>query len=443
MSKSGKLPSKAEVAKVNKTDAVRNLRSGKNVAANGASKTLNPTDKPVSNKRKSAGGVAFDEMTEADSKLSKKMKKAQVARSEPKDRNATKESKSTKSPKLLTNCTSARLKEGTQIIQMAVDVQDDKMFQSTMDSSDGDSDDDSSRTMTSSDSDSDDLADSESEPEEGQIKESQGVDAQVPSSQEAQIEAIDQEMQRRIVDLHDKMEENGLERAVQLIEQLFDSTPGDDKKRKEKLKGKIKKKIERSGLGNSNDNSAVIFPMNIPLEGNQSEETPYRKAVQKRNSSSSEDGLDLSNETNMLNHLILGEVDKQDTPMDKLKQQTTAEQFQVRPSTSNHPGPDQGMIQEEITLEEHAANIIRLSKRAKASMFPPKGQFDPMPINNVTHSQVQQFNSVAQIDYDYLVIGAHVDDTTQEKIIKGQYVDFSKLLPRDKVLMEENGAHHT
>ena len=43
------------------------------------------------------------------------------------------------------------------------------------------------------------------------------------------------------------------------------------------------------------------------------------------------------------------------------------------------------------------------------------------------------------MDQDYLLVSNHVDQVTQQKIIRGEYVDFGKLLPKDKVLMEEDG----
>ena len=35
-------------------------------------------------------------------------------------------------------------------------------------------------------------------------------------------------------------------------------------------------------------------------------------------------------------------------------------------------------------------------------------------------------------------MGSHVDQLTQDKIKKGEYVDFSKLLPKDKIVVEED-----
>ena len=43
-----------------------------------------------------------------------------------------------------------------------------------------------------------------------------------------------------------------------------------------------------------------------------------------------------------------------------------------------------------------------------------------------------------KIDDDFLVVAAHVDPTTCDKIVKGEYVDFAKLIPRDRIASEDN-----
>ena len=42
------------------------------------------------------------------------------------------------------------------------------------------------------------------------------------------------------------------------------------------------------------------------------------------------------------------------------------------------------------------------------------------------------------VDNKYMVIGTHVDDSLYEKITRGQYVDFGKLIPRDRLANEED-----
>ena len=42
------------------------------------------------------------------------------------------------------------------------------------------------------------------------------------------------------------------------------------------------------------------------------------------------------------------------------------------------------------------------------------------------------------VDEEYSAIGSHLDESLTEKIKSGAYVDFSKLLPRDRLTIEED-----
>ena len=60
-------------------------------------------------------------------------------------------------------------------------------------------------------------------------------------------------------------------------------------------------------------------------------------------------------------------------------------------------------------------------------------------------NQKNQLNSCATpnkfsavLDEDYLMVDNQVDEITRKKIINGEYVDFSKLMPRDKIFLEED-----
>ena len=78
--------------------------------------------------------------------------------------------------------------------------------------------------------------------------------------------------------------------------------------------------------------------------------------------------------------------------------------------------------------------MIRDAESAKAVIFAPKG-------NNLVRNEPScddlSFQFIAKMDQDYLVVGNHVDNATREKIVQGHYVDFSKLLPKDKVMIED------
>ena len=84
------------------------------------------------------------------------------------------------------------------------------------------------------------------------------------------------------------------------------------------------------------------------------------------------------------------------------------------------------------------------ANRQKVCVFPPKGKEFPtiIPGGNECPPPAlggnNNFQFVAQMDQDYLVIGAHIDEATQDKIGKGLYVNFGKLLPKDRILTDEN-----
>ena len=310
---------------------------------------------------------------------------------------------------------------GQQYMQMAVDANEEDLFDTTNDIEDLDVD---------TESDVDSLG---SESEEGQISEESTdvpgpavvnqrvLNASLSHPEQQKIDQIDQEIQQRILDLHDQMEESGLHGAVQLIEQLFNK-PGQDKV----VKGQLKSKLRKKTMGKADDNQNVngnrsldVQKLNIPVEKQSSKVTIYQNAVQKRNSSSSEDdGLDLSDESKILNHLVLDGNDRPGTsaemdppvPLQIATKQTT----------------------KELTPDDHAAHMVQLSEKAKANMFPPKGETN-------LNLDDGKFRFIAQMDQDCNIVGAHIDEMMQQKIEKGMYVDFSKLLPKDRILIEDDG----
>ena len=59
----------------------------------------------------------------------------------------------------------------------------------------------------------------------------------------------------------------------------------------------------------------------------------------------------------------------------------------------------------------------------------------PIPINNKYTGG--QFMNTAMMDEDYITVGSHVDEITLNKIKRSEYIDFGKLIPKDRVLVEE------
>ena len=59
-------------------------------------------------------------------------------------------------------------------------------------------------------------------------------------------------------------------------------------------------------------------------------------------------------------------------------------------------------------------------------------------LNNVRAQQPKGNQHSALVDENYIIVGVHLDKGIIERIINCQYVDFARLLPRDKITVEED-----
>ena len=73
--------------------------------------------------------------------------------------------------------------------------------------------------------------------------------------------------------------------------------------------------------------------------------------------------------------------------------------------------------------------MIREAEQSRARIYSHPGT-----LNIVHHTPVTD----DKIDDDFLVVALHVEPGMCEKIIRGEYVDFSKLIAKDKVSLEED-----
>ena len=85
-----------------------------------------------------------------------------------------------------------------------------------------------------------------------------------------------------------------------------------------------------------------------------------------------------------------------------------------------------------LTPEEKVDRLICEAEAVKARILPATGK-DKNPHKLDSY---QDSHSVF-MDEGFLVVGGHVDPLMVEKIQRGDYVDFGKLIPRDQVLVEE------
>ena len=67
--------------------------------------------------------------------------------------------------------------------------------------------------------------------------------------------------------------------------------------------------------------------------------------------------------------------------------------------------------------------MLRDAEQAKARIYDVKGK---------------DGRSASNLDEDYLIVGSHIDDAMVKKIAGGDYIDFAKLIAKDKIQVEED-----
>ena len=73
---------------------------------------------------------------------------------------------------------------------------------------------------------------------------------------------------------------------------------------------------------------------------------------------------------------------------------------------------------------------IREAEAAKARILTTPGS-PPNLVNN-------DFLRSVMMDDDFMLVGSQVDEITYTKIIEGKYVNFGKLIPKDRETVEED-----
>ena len=137
----------------------------------------------------------------------------------------------------------------------------------------------------------------------------------------------------------------------------------------------------------------------------------------KRNSSSSEDAVDTSDGLMEIDNVFAG-----------------APAGVAGPSAlPQQPNPERPTVQMAVepggTAMTVADRMIREADSTKSRMVVAKGTYG---------TAFQDFLKTAYVDEQYMVMGSHLDENICKKIINHEYVDFAKLLPRDRVGLEED-----
>ena len=312
-----------------------------------------------------------------------------------------------------------------------------------------------------------------------------------------ELKKIEKEMKQRIDELHKLLKTGEQDLANDSNTKEKGSSlngKGDSKSDKNQSnespqgqKGRSSSDLSSSNLvamGDGNTNVNANLAMQNPIAeknkaisvGNsKSMDTIYEPAVPKRNSSSSDE----FNSSDEFGNLIEkeGMLRNETVPTDNQIEVFIAEArkkaatgIKSRVATQDEMGPQPstsaGPQTKQLTPEEIARNMVKEAERAKAKIFASPGNeinmnnWSPQGrivenINPQINELAQQMNNLRQVneqgvnflspsapaalvDEGYIVVGAHLDETMINKIAKGEYVDFGKLLPRDKVLAEDD-----
>ena len=181
-----------------------------------------------------------------------------------------------------------------------------------------------------------------------------------------------------------------------------------------------------------------------------SELTLYENAVKqvvnnKRGSSSSEDGINTSDDS------IDAQLDKLRAEVNQLEMRraSTGDNLssyafadknrndrrktanEVQPSTSRRD--DNETVN--MTPQEKSDQILQEAERFKARVFQTPGKVMDQGVHIESN---QDMVHTLILDERYLSVASHVDLATKNKVVNNEYVDFSKLLPRDRVQVKED-----
>ena len=90
---------------------------------------------------------------------------------------------------------------------------------------------------------------------------------------------------------------------------------------------------------------------------------------------------------------------------------------------------------EDKTYQYKGDDMIREAEAAKVRMAATPGEFQSNHCNVLVSFCRQQ---AVIVDKNYIMVGSHVDENLRNKIVQHEYVDFARLLPRDRLACEDD-----
>ena len=111
-------------------------------------------------------------------------------------------------------------------------------------------------------------------------------------------------------------------------------------------------------------------------------------------------------------------------------------QPQPQPSTSGSGSADADT--QNMTPKEKAKQLLQQAEDAKARMYQIPGNVDTL--SNSSESVVDNLDILLSmlVDEKYDLVDNHIDDATRCKIRRGDFVDLARLIPKDRVLIQQD-----
>ena len=136
-------------------------------------------------------------------------------------------------------------------------------------------------------------------------------------------------------------------------------------------------------------------------------------------------------------------VEKEDQRRKKGKSGYRCVEDEQRPSTSQegrgYASTEEDTTPEKLTQKERAKKLLQQAEEAKAVMCNVPGKnsltLGEKPNHVVNHVDVLLSMLV---DEEYDIVDNHVDDATRGKIVRGEYIDLAKLIPKDRVMVQQD-----
>ena len=253
-----------------------------------------------------------------------------------------------------------------------------------------------------------------------------------PLSWEERIQQLDLEMKEKIRELHALVVGTGLKDSAVEMQASFRVAEPDQEIRLGKNRNANSNVTRANRWPESGAKSSFDDKINNLMQS-QSEEMIYKRTVESKNRDSmSSDDLEINtrdeliaNEFGKLNVSAGPFVGTADSESNKVSDQARSDRNQGQGrSTQDEPGR-RGHDQGYISPEERTARIIHDAELAKGRILPTQGK-------NLN------FLHTAMVDKSYIIVVSHVDELIVSKIQKGEYIDFGKLIPHDRVIAQED-----